>query len=335
MKYKLVSGPHTHSGDSSIGIMYLVILALLPAAIFGSYSFGLPAAILIVTTMAAALLAEIFCLQLRKMSWSSAFDGSAFLTGLLLALSLPPTLPLWMGALGSFFAIVIGKHVFGGLGNNLFNPAMLARVMLLICFPLEMTSWVSQSMPEMTDNGLAVSEQWLGADAVSAATPLGILHDAAPAPAIDVMLKGFHAGSLGEVSVVLLLAGALFLLITKVISWVLPAAVIAGLIIPAAFYSLLGGDHALPVSVHLFSGATIMVAFFIATDYVTSPTSARGQWLYGIGIGFLMFLIRTFGNYPEGAAFAVLIMNSVTPVIDHYVRPTIFGSKNKSASEAA
>lgn len=327
VKYQTVSGPHTHGGDSSLTLMYLVVIALLPAALHGVYQFGLTAATVIAVSCCSAIVVEALFLWCRNANMNSAWDGSALLTGLLLAMSLPPATPWWIVAFGSIFAIVIGKQAYGGLGNNIFNPAMLARVMLLICFPLELTDWRAVMPPEMLADGLQFSAAWLGVDATTAATPLA--HGASPI-ATWSLFTGQHAGSLGETNALFLLLGGLFLLWRQVITWVLPSAVLLGLALPALLFNLLYPEQFLPVLAHLFSGATILTAFFIATDMVTSPTSVKGQWVFGLGCGLFIFLIRSFGSYPEGAAFSILIMNMTTPVIDHYLRPVIFGEKQTS-----
>ncbi|TXR53025.1 RnfABCDGE type electron transport complex subunit D [Reinekea thalattae] len=326
MKYNIASGPHTHGGDSSSSLMYQVILALLPTSLFGLYVFGVSALLVLLTASISALLAESIMLYWRGVNQSSLFDGSALLTGWLLALSLPPATPLWIVALGSFFAIAIGKHAYGGLGQNLFNPAMLARVMLLICFPVELTDWHAATPPVLTETGLDLNPYWLGIDAISSATPLAA---EAPMLAVRSLWFGHHAGSLGETSALFILLGGLFLLWRKVINWVIPTAVLLGLALPALLLHAIKPDQFLSASTHLFSGAVFLAAFFIATDMVTSPVSVKGQWVFGLGCGLLIFLIRTFGNYPEGVAFSVLIMNATTPLIDHYLRPAVFGSRPK------
>ncbi len=326
VQYRTVSGPHTHSGQSSTKLMYMVIMALVPATFYGIYLFGVPAALVLLTGCVTAVITEWLLLKWRRVNTNSALDGSAILTGWLLALSLPPSTPLWVVAMGAAFAISIGKQAYGGLGQNLFNPAMLARVMLLICFPVELTDWRAISPLTLSVDGLQATGAWLGIDGVTAATPLS--HDA-PAFANSALLFGNYAGSLGETSAFLLLLGGLFLIWRRVITFVIPLALLSGLFIPAVILNFFYPEHFLPPLTHLCSGAAFMAAFFIATDMVTSPASAKGQWVFGMGCGLLIFLIRSFGNYPEGAAFAVLIMNATTPIIDHYMRPAIFGTPSR------
>lgn len=326
VSYKTVAGPHTDEGNSSATLMYLVIAALVPASFYGIFQFGLSAALVLFVSCLAAIVTEYLMLVLRKEDVRNAGDGSALLTGWILAMSLPPATPWWVVAMGAIFAVTLGKQAYGGLGNNLFNPAMLARVFLLICFPAELTDWYMTSSPELVAGQLQVSGAWLsqGVDGVTAATPLS--HDAGT-PAIWSLFTGNHAGSWGETSAMLLLLGGLFLIWKRVITWILPTAVILGVFVPATLLYWYSPEHYLSPLVHVFSGATLLTAFFIATDMVTSPTSAKGQWIFGLGCGLLICLIRSFGIYPEGAAFSVLIMNATTPIIDHYLRPAIFGSK--------
>jgi electron transport complex protein RnfD len=234
--------------------------------------------------------------------------------------------------MGSIFAIGVGKQAYGGLGQNLFNPAMLARVMLLICFPVELTNWQEISPLVLSDSGLVASQAWLGVDGITAATPLSGEYSS---QSVFSLAMGQHAGSFGETSSFLLFFGGVFLIWQRVITAILPSAVLLGVALPALLLNLIDDTTFTPMTVHLFSGATLMVAFFIATDMVTSPASVKGQWIFGLGCGFLMVMIRSFGSYPEGAAFAVLIMNATTPVIDHYIKPVIFGSKAKLTTGGA
>ncbi|TCI02445.1 RnfABCDGE type electron transport complex subunit D [Corallincola luteus] len=329
VQFAAVSGPHSHSNQSTTKLMFLVLFALTPATLYGFYLFGLPAFQVWLVCCVSAVICEAVCLLPQNKTWHSAVDGSAMLTGWLLAMSLPPSTPWWVALSGSLFAIMVGKQIYGGLGQNLFNPAMLARVMLLICFPVELTSWNQTAAPLMTPEGLAFTDSWLGngIDGVSAATPLAA-HSNIGVSA-KALLLGNHAGSLGETSAVLLACGGLFLLWRRVISWPLPTALILGLAVPAAIAHLVNPSEYASALTHICSGGAMLAAFFIATDMVTSPASPKGQWVFGIGCGLLIWLIRCFGSYPEGVAFAVLIMNATTPIIDHYLRPKIFGTRSR------
>ncbi|MBK1704046.1 RnfABCDGE type electron transport complex subunit D [Halochromatium glycolicum] len=340
----LFASPHAHAPVSIGRSMRLVMLALLPATLLGIGLFGWPAILLFLGTLIAALLFEASALVLAgKPVRAGLFDGSALLTGWLLALTLPPWAPWWIGVLGAFIAIVIGKQVFGGIGQNLFNPAMVARVALLVSFPLEMTQWVapqplfSAQTPGLFEAvGLSLAGLAPPWDAMTGASILGELGtelqrggdltavETGSFTSVEAMV-GTIPGSLGETSALLLLLGGLFLIRKGVIGWVIPTAVLLGVLVPASLLHLLDATRFAAPLVHLTAGATLLTAFFIATDPVTSPVSRAGQAVFGVGIGLLIYLIRTFGAYPEGAAFAVLLMNAATPMIDHYLKPRIFG----------
>jgi len=325
-------------------IMLQVMLALIPATLFGLFAFGWPAIYLFVTTLLFSLLSEAFCLQLRgKPVLRGLRDGSALLTGWLLAMSLPPWAPWWIGALGAFLAIVVGKQVYGGLGQNLFNPAMLARVALLVSFPLEMTTWIKPTLPfsALSPDPVAAMGLTFGAeqaiDAVTSATLIGhvkttfsqglTLSDAMAAAPFDtrLALMGWGPGSLGETCFLLVAAGGVWLIRRGLITWHIPVSLIAGVLLPASVLYGSDPEHHLSPLHHLVSGGLMLTAFFIATDYVTSPGNPKGQLLYGAGCGVLIFVIRTFGGFPEGAGFAILLMNGLTPLIDYYIRPRIYG----------
>ena len=345
----VTSAPYTHEQTSISLTMLLVMIALLPASVYGIYQFGLPALFVFVLTIAACVIFEAVCLIMAgKPVKPYLLDGSAVLTGWLLAMTLPPWSPWWLATVGAFFAIVVGKQVFGGIGQNLFNPAMVARVALLIAFPLEMTSWVqpmqmfSSAAPGITDSlaitfGGAIPTTY---DAISSATILGHvktelgqgvpLHDVL-AVNYDVLglATGSVAGSLGETSAILILLGGLFLLYKRIISWHIPVSMMFTLAVLASAFHLVEPERYPDAIFHLMSGATLLGAFFIATDLVTSPVTYRGQLVFGAGCGALVFLIRTWTGYPEGVAFAVMLMNATTPLIDHYMKPRIYGRNRK------
>lgn len=323
INYNATVGPFAHSHNSSVRIMYTVILTLLPATFFGIYQFGQHSAWIVLTCCIAAVVTEYLCLFVMGRNTRACLDGSALLTAILLAMSLPPTAPLWLVIAGSAFAIIVGKQVYGGLGQNLFNPAMLARVMLLICFPVEMTNWSDPNPIDFSQNQLYIPAEWFSFDGVTAATSLS---ESAGDLYIQDLFFGSQAGSVGETSAFLLILGGLVLIKKRIIDWVIPTMFFIGLGFPAICASLISPEDFLPVSTHLFSGAAILGAFYIATDLVTSPTSVKGQIVYGLGCGLLVWLIRSFGSYPEGVAFAILIMNAASPLIDHYLRPALFGS---------
>lgn len=340
MSIKPVSGPHVLTIRRVDDIMVKVIVALLPSIAFGIFIFGLPALYLTVVTVTAAIIFEAFCLNLKGVKAKSyLFDGSAVLTALLVAMTLPPWAPWWIGVLGSAIAIILGKQVYGGLGQNLFNPAMLARVALLVSFPIEMTSWVNVS-PLFT--GISIGDsfaitfgQSYSFDGVTGATTLGAVktgfsqNQTLPDLLSDYSgiqaFIGWERGSLGETSTLLILLGGVWLVRQGVIQWYIPLSVLASVTILSTAGYALDSQHFLSPWVHLNSGALMLVAFFIATDYVTSPNTPLGQIIFGTGCGTLIFIIRTWGGYPEGTGFAILLMNAVTPLIDHYIKPRIYG----------
>ncbi|CAM5417736.1 Ion-translocating oxidoreductase complex subunit D [Frigidibacter albus] len=335
------SGPHTHTLFTVPRTMMAVIAALAPATGFALYQFGWPAIFLFLVTLLSAWLFEVASLWIaRRPIAPFARDGSALLTGWLVAMTLPPHAPWWVGVLGAGIAIVIGKHLFGGLGQNLFNPAMVARAMLVIALPVQMTAWVAPpgllNGPDIWQ-GLAIT--FAGAppvDAVSSASTLGLVQsqlgagasmaEIAPTlPDLRARLIGLVPGSLGETGTLLILLGGLGLMAMRIISPVIPLSVLGALAALSGLSAALAPDRFAPPMLHLTSGSVMLCAFFIATDYVTSPVTAAGKMVYGIGIGTLIFVIRSFGAFPEGVAFAVLLMNACTPLIETYVRPRIFG----------
>jgi electron transport complex protein RnfD len=325
-KLLLASSPHYATPVSAQKLMCRVIIALLPAAAWGVYLFGVPALVNILVSVAAAVLAES---GFRKLIGRPVRlkDGSAVVTGLLLALVLPPSTPPWVTALGAVFAIIAAKEFFGGLGANVFNPALIGRAFLLMSFPATITTWHS---PVFFGNALT--------DAASAATPLNILktgadavssgslhygvnfsavQDSLGASSYGEMLKdlflGFRSGCTGETSILLILAGGLFLLFTRTIDWRTPLSM---LLAGAVMSLLLGMD---PVF-GLLSGGLAFGAFFMATDYVTSPLTPWGRILFGAGAGIITVLIRKLGNYPEGVTYGILIMNALTPFLNRLIQ---------------
>jgi len=339
----LISGPHTHVADGVSRIMFTVLLAVLPAAGYGIYLFGWPTLNLFSITLLTCLACEALSLRLAgKPPKPSLMDGSALLTGVLLAMSLPPWAPWWIGVLGGFFAIVLGKQIFGGIGQNVFNPAMLARVALLVSFPVEMTFWLeprpffSSQAPGFLE-GLSITfGSVTNLDGISGASILGrVRTELSMAHGLSQSLPGHYnpttsalgltPGSLGETAELPILIGGLWLLSRRLITWQIPAAMLGTVILLATGLHLLNPERFADATLHLLSGSLMLGAFFIATDPVTSPTTSRGQLLFGAGCGALVYIIRTWGGYPEGVAFAVVLMNAVTPVIDYYIRPRIYG----------
>ena len=337
MKPFIVSpAPHFHSGDSVRKNMLLVIIALLPAYIVSILAFGWGAIITTAISIAACVLFEWLIAKFILKQKSTICDLSAVLTGLLLAFNLPSSLPWWIVVIGALVAIGVAKMSFGGLGQNLFNPALVGRVFLLISFPAQMTTW---PVPQ----GFATSY----VDATTGATPLAAIKTLLDQGAAENkvsealqalpkawdMLIGWMGGSLGEVSALLLLAGGVFLIITRVITWHIPVSILATV---ALFAAVTGWAGMLPeglctcqyTMLSLCTGGMMLGAWFMATDYVTSPMSNWGKIIFGIGIGLIVMVIRTWGAYPEGMSFAILIMNACVPLLN-LIRPKRFGEKKK------
>ena len=322
MKPIISLSPHVHGGDSIQKNMYGVCLALVPALLASLWFFGLGAAIVMATSVSACVFFEWAITKfLLKRDGSSICDGSAILTGILLGMNLPSCLPVWVVIIGALVAIGIGKMTFGGLGQNPFNPALVGRVFLLISFPVQMTSWpLAGQLTAYTD-------------AQTGATPLSIMQAAIvsgnPAKLMELdeatdMLIGQTGGSLGEVSAVLLLLGCAFMLWRKIITWHIPVSILGTVALFSWGMHAYSPIYAMPHHV-LMSGGLILGACFMATDYVTSPMTAKGQIIYGVCIGLLTIIIRNWGAYPEGMSFAILIMNAFTPLINNYCKPKRFG----------
>ena len=321
----LSSSPHTHANASVRRIMLDVIIALLPTTAAGIYFFGMPAVWTIATCVATCIVTEALC-RLAMKRESTVGDLSAVLTGLLLALNLPAGIPLWMAVVGSVFAIGICKQVFGGLGMNPFNPALGARAFMLISFTGPMTAWLKPfwwKTPEAvtTATPLATMKTWFAAEATASASPHGLCGGPAGIPCVWDLAIGNMPGCIGEVSAIALAIGALYLLWRKVITWHIPATFIATVFV----YSLIAGGA--PAMAQVLTGGVMIGAFFMATDYVTSPITAKGKLIFGFGCGLICMLIRQFGGYPEGCSFAILIMNSVCPLINRWTQPKPFGAK--------
>jgi len=311
--------PHVHSGDSVSKNMRGVLVALIPAYLVGLYFFGLGALIVSLTAVLSCVIFEYLIQRFVLKGSTTITDGSAVLTGLLLAFNLPTNIPVWIVIIGSLVAIGIAKMSFGGLGNNPFNPALIGRVFLLISFPVQMTSW---------PRPIPWNPSYI--DAETAATPLAMLKghlDEMP-KTLDLFL-GNIGGSLGEVSALALLLGLVYLLMKRIITWHIPVSILLTVFAFTGILYLVNPlAYATPV-VHLLSGGLMLGAVFMATDYVTSPMTHRGMLVYGVGIGIITVVIRVFGSYPEGVSFAILIMNAFTPLINTYIKPRRFGETIK------
>jgi len=320
-----VSGsPHIHGNESVKKIMWAVVIALSPALFVSVYYFGLPAIVVTAVSILSCMLFEYLIQKFLLKGKSTLNNGSAVITGLLLAFNLPSNLPLQWVVVGAFVAIVIGKMAFGGLGKNPFNPALVGRVFLLISRPVEMTTW---PLPEPV---------WsFGVDAVTGPTPLGVMKmqgatEYAQVPEMPdyvQMLLGQMGGSFGEISFIALLVGALFLLFRKVITWHIPVSfIVSSFLLAGALYLYNPAYYANPFF-HIITGGLMLGACFMATDMVTSPSSPWGMIIFGTGCGILTIVIRVFGAYPEGVSFAILLMNAMTPLINKGFKPKRFGEK--------
>ena len=323
--------PHIHGGDSISKNMYGVLIALIPAFLVSLYFFGLGALIVTVVSVLACMIFEYLIQRFLMKKEPTLCDGSAILTGVLLAFNLPSNLPVWIIIIGALAAIGIGKMSFGGLGNNIFNPALVGRVFLLISFPAQMTTW---TMPWNTAAAEAVTKATPYTDAVSSATPLAALRLAESAwqrglnvdlPSLSALFWGNVGGSLGETCVPALLLGGIYLLWRGHIDWRIPAGYIGTVVVITAIYGWLREYPAWFAIYHLLSGGLIIGAFFMATDWVTSPITKKGRLIYALGLGILTALIRLRGGYVEGVCYSILIMNMVTPLIDRYVTNVPFG----------
>lgn len=325
------SSPHVVSDETIPKIMYAVCLALAPAILVGVYCFGLQAVKVLVLTAAACIATEAGLQRLmgRKITVT---DGSALVTGLLLAMTLPPSAPWWICILGGMLAIGVGKQLFGGLAHNPFNPALISRVILLISWPVELTTWMKPNQ------GLAN----LGVDVVTAASPLGLMKEELIQKGSIQVVSQFHLadglfglnqlGSLGETSVVALLMGGLFLFYRGYITWHIPVGYVAALGAVAALFWGVDSSRFAPPLYHLVTGGLFLGAIYMATDMVTCPVTNRGMLIFGIGCGILTYFIRTFGSYPEGVSFAIVIMNGTVPLIERWVRPRTYGHNLSAAS---
>ena len=318
-KLLMKSSPHIRSAEDLNRVMYDVVIALLPACGVSVWFFGWQSLIVLVLASVSALVFEAACLKLagKENIRATVFDGSALITGILVAMNIPVNSPWWMVVTGSFVAVVIAKQVFGGLGYNIFNPALVARVFLLISFPVQMTHWIQPS--------------YFTGEAITAATPLGMLKTEGLAVMQQTyghmdLLVGRVGGSMGEMSALALLLGALFLLARRVISWEIPVSVLGTLAAFTGIFWMINPERYADPVFHLLSGGAILGACFMATDMVTSPLTRKGMLIFGFGIGLLTAIIRLFGGYPEGISFAILIMNAVVPLIDRVTAPKKFGT---------
>lgn len=309
-KFIMSSSPHLHTSTTITKIMLDVIIALAPAAVLGVFFFGFYAALVIAVAVASAVVSEWVFDKITKKR-NTTGDLSAVVTGLLIALNMPPRIPLWMVVIGSAFAIIIVKQMFGGLGKNFVNPALAARCFMLIAWTGAMTTFHEPL-----------------ADAVSSATPLAIMKDGAAGslPTLMQCFLGFKSGTIGEVSAIALIIGFAYLLIKRVVSIKIPAAYLLSFALLTFFFGKNAMDAGY-LAYQLLTGGLLLGAFFMATDYTTTPTTSKGMIIFGIGCGVLTFLIRRFGGYPEGVSFSILLMNLASPLIERFTVPKSFGNR--------
>ncbi|MDK1234802.1 electron transport complex subunit RsxD [Cronobacter turicensis] len=350
MVFRIASSPYTHNQRQTSRIMMLVTLATVPGIAVQWYFFGYGSLVQILLAIVSALASEALVIRMRKLSLKSHLgDNSALLTGLLLGVSIPPLAPWWMVVLGTVFAVIIAKQLYGGLGHNPFNPAMIGYVVLLISFPVQMTNWlppqeIAATAPGFLDalqvifhgvtaSGDTMSQLRMGIDGVSQATPLDTfktgLHTGHPAgELLEAPIYGGALAGLGWQWVNLAyLAGGLFLLARGTIRWHIPASFLVTLAVCSTLGWLIAPEKFLSPLMHLLSGATMLGAFFILTDPVTASTTNKGRLVFGALAGLLVWLIRSFGGYPDGVAFAVLLANITVPLIDYYTRPRVYGHR--------
>ena len=319
-KYTISGSPHVHSTENTQKIMYRVILALVPALLVALYYFGWYALRLTIVTVITCMLTEWLIQTFLLKGPMTINDGSAALTGLLLAFNVPANLPVWMAIVGSVFAIGVGKMAFGGLGKNPFNPALVGRVFMLVSFPTAMTTW-PQVQP--------IFQKGFFADAVTGPTPLGILKESG-ATSLDQMqfvdmVLGNRGGAFGEVCAIALLIGAIYLIARKVIDITTPLTILLTVFVFTGICYLVNPEVYIAPWYHLVYGGLILGAFFMATDMVTTPMTTSGRILFGLGVGLITVVIRLWGAYPEGVSFAILIMNAFTPLINKAFKPQVFG----------
>jgi Na+-translocating ferredoxin:NAD+ oxidoreductase subunit D len=323
--------PHTHSGASVPVIMRHVVIALLPVSVFAVWLFGLAALVTLAGAVGSCLLAERL---LHRGPTSPLRDGAALVTGLIYGLTLPPALPLWMVVVGGFIGIGLGKRLFGGLGGNPFNPALVGRVSLQAAFPAAMTTWLAPLHPDrftrLPESVLAWPFQRPAAlDAMTAATPLGQWKFTGSEAALGDLALGLTAGSTGETAALLLFLGGLYLVLVRAADWRTPLSLLLTVALLSALLHTLDGARYPPAPFMLLSGGLMLGAWFMATDPVGSPVTAAGAWLYGALIGLLVVAIRAWSGQPEGVMYAILLGNALTPLIDRWLQPRVYGTSGR------
>lgn len=327
-KLLLQAAPLLRQNMTAARAMRDVIYALIPATLAGLWYFGLSALLVLLASIAGALLTE-WAFSPAPGRRAILLDGSGLLTGLLLGLTLPPGLPLWMAFIGGAVAIGLGKLIWGGLGYNLFNPALVGRAFLLATFPVAMTTWSVQSGPAefllVQTSNLAAPFMQASYDAISAATPLGLMKFESQSTPLWDLVIGKTSGCIGETSGLLLILGGVYLLLRRALDWRIPASILISVAVFAAILYLVDPAKYPGPLFSVFSGGLLIGAIYMASDPVTSPITPKGAWIFGLGIGLLIVLIRVFGGFPEGVMYAILLMNAATPLIDRYTQPRVFG----------
>ena len=325
---KITASPHVRSADSTIKIMWSVVISLVPVIAASIYFFGPSAILVLLASVAGCLMTE----RLFGSRPSSIADGSAMITGLLLGLCLPPGFPLWMAFVGGVFGVGFGKIIYGGLGQNIFNPALVGRAFLQAAFPVAITTWPSRTQHWWTLQGdnLALPFMSPVVDTATSATPLGNLKfgdDPVATPLLDLLL-GTTNGSLGETSALLILLGGIYLAWRGHLNWHIPVSIFVTTFVVSGFFYGIGISPFTPWFM-LFSGGLMLGAWYMATDMVTSPLSTKGCWVFGFGIGLLVVIIRIWGGLPEGVMYAILLMNAMVPFINRATQPRLFGTSGK------
>ena len=332
------SSPFVKRGVDTPAIMRHVMYALAPAAVASVYFFGLSALLIIVTCMVSAMAMEWVLGGRGPLRDSPISDGSAALTGLLLAMTLPPGLPLWMAFLGSAVAVVVGKLLFGGLGQNVFNPSLTGRAFLQASFPVALTTWPGHSnwggFLQLRGDNLAIPFVSPHFDAISSATPLAKMKFESQLTDLSELLLGTTSGSLGETSALLILLGGIYLAYRGFLNWRVPLGIFATVFAFATILHFVDAVRFPDGMHHLLSGGLVLGAVFMATDPVTSPVTPRGSWVFAFGVGFLVVLIRQFGGLPEGVMYSILLMNAATPLIDRFTQPRIYGASGRKEEKA-
>ncbi|MBE9562562.1 MAG: RnfABCDGE type electron transport complex subunit D [Proteobacteria bacterium] len=315
------AAPFLQQGLTTPQAMLDVIYVLIPITLLSVYFFGIAVLLILTATILGAVLTEWIFSEKRAL-----LDGSAVLTGLLLGLTLPPNLPLWMAFVGSVIGVGLGKTIWGGLGNNLFNPALVGRAFLLANFPVAMTTWTPQADSLFTISASNLAMPFMQSpDAVSTATPLGLMKFEQQATPLLNLMFGNSAGSFGETCGLLIILAGLYLIVRRSIDWRIPVAILGSVVIFTSILFAYNSNIYPDPLFSIFSGGLLFGTFFMATDPVTSPLTPKGIWIFGIGIGIIVVLIRVFGGFPEGVMYAILLMNATVPLIGRYTQPRAFG----------